>query len=164
MGKVLPKVFMRAALVLFAASVVATGTVHGQGVVSERSTARLAMGGVGGFLTGAAVGGTTGYALYVSSCPCQNDIRWLAAMAGAGAGGTIGIPVGVQLANDRRGSFGVAVLGSAAALGLGIGAMHVVHAVAPNSAVYFPLGAAIPVLQTGLSIKIHRMTQHRQVR
>jgi hypothetical protein len=149
-------------LVLIVATVLTTIPVSGQSIAPDRSTARLITGGVAGFVAGAVAGGLTAYAVYESSCSGPCEIGGLAAVAGAGAGSMIGTPLGVHLANDRRGSFAATLFGAAATLGLGVAAMHVAQSVIDDDQVvngmYALIGVAIPVVQIGISIGIQRRT------
>jgi hypothetical protein len=103
------------------------------------------IGGAAGFFTGAYTGGTLGGGNRV----CGDDPCGLeGALWGAAAGVTVGLPLGVHVANHRRGSLGEELIASMAAAGVGLAA-----ASATNSGV--PL-LVVPVAQLSLSIAIEQ--------
>jgi hypothetical protein len=154
---------MRAALIVVAVGLLSCGTLYGQEVTPGVSTARLVTGGVAGFVAGATLGGLTGYGVYSASCQGPCEIGGIAGVAGAGLGGTVGVPVAVYLANGRRGRIGLALLASGAAFGAGAGAMYLSQSVIDNdqavNAAYLVIGAMIPVLQISLSTRIIRLPE-----
>jgi hypothetical protein len=80
--------------------------------------------------------------------PCEDCIE--GAFYGALAGTSLAIPVGVHLANHRRGKLGPAIAAS-----LGIGALGLGAAAITDE---WGVLLAIPVVQIGVSIGIERHT------
>lgn len=110
-----------------------------------------AVGAVAGFYAGAlADGGCRGDGGDEDSCI-------LAGFAGALVGESLGIPLGVYLAEHRRGSYPLAALASLGITALGFGAMGLVGDSGPPAQGIWVL---VPVAQIGASIAIERRT-HR---
>ena len=122
-----------------------------------RPAARPAGGDVGGMILGGVALGAVGLfggALVgdrFQSYPCEDCIE--GAFYGALAGESLAIPLGVHLADHRRGK-----LGPALAASIGIGALGLGAAALTDE---WGVLLAIPVLQLGASIGIERHTaQH----
>jgi hypothetical protein len=105
-----------------------------------------AVGLVGGFYVGAALAN-------------DDDPEDLEALAGGAVGATIGeallLPLGVHLANGRRGSYAASALVSLGIVAGGILALQAVHYDAPGTPVIL---VAVPVSQIAASIGIERST------
>jgi hypothetical protein len=158
---------MRVALVLLAAVLITSGSANAQ-AAPQRSTVRLVAGGMAGSVGGAALGGLAAYALYSTSCSGPCEISGLAAVAGAGVGATLGAPLGVHVASSRRGDLAVSLLASAATLALGTASMYLVQSAIGNDGVvnsaYMVIGATLPALQIGISVKLHQRSRDKGVR
>ena len=102
------------------------------------------LGGVAGLFTGAIVGGR------LTEHDCE-DCGIVGVVYGGIAGWSAGIPLGVHLANGRRGSYGLSLLSSLAIGGLGL-------AVASETNSGLPM-LSVPVLQIVTSILIERKTE-----
>jgi hypothetical protein len=113
-----------------------------------------------GLLTGAAgflVGGLVGAAMGVGN-DADDDDSWVQSLAGAVVGGTVGeslmLPIGVHIANDRRGDLLWSMPAS-----LGIGTLGVVLARNVNSkSKAWPIYVLTPIAQLAASIAIERST------
>lgn len=117
----------------------------------ETSPALLAAGGVLGGAVGVFGGALAGAYLTGNSC---EDCALLGAAYGAVAGGSALLPLGVHLANGRRGNFGATLLASLATGVVGLGVSQ-----AANSA---EVMLAVPVLQIVSSVLIERATEKRR--
>lgn len=147
------------ALGLGAAQRAAAQDSHG-----ERSAGRLIAGGSLGLLAGGGAGALLGALLYNSSCSGYCETSGIAAVAGAGLGTTIGVPLGVHLANDRRGSYPLSLLASIAIAGAGLGGIYLVETIDSDAVVtagYVAIGVAVPLSQLGASVLIHRRARPR---
>lgn len=87
---------------------------------AANSTARLTGAGLLGGVVGAAAGGLASVAV-VCRGDGPTDFCGLVAIPGAALGMTLGMPAGVHLANDRRGSLVTGILGTLAAGGAVVG-------------------------------------------
>jgi hypothetical protein len=132
----------------------------------ELPTFRLVGGGVGGLLIGAAVGGAAGWTLYRASCTGYCEIGGAVAALGAGAGATVGSPIGVHLANRRSGKLALSLLASTAvAAGTGAILYAISETVDSDAAVtgsYVVGAAAAPALQVAISVRIEQRTGRRR--
>jgi hypothetical protein len=159
---------MRTASFIVAVGLLSSGMAFAQETTPRVPPGRLVAGGVAGFVAGASLGGLAGYGLYSASCAGPCEIAGLAGVAGAGLGGTIGLPMGVYLANGRRGRVGVALLASGATLAAGAGAMYLTQSAVGSdravNAAYLVIGATIPVLQISLSTRIIRSPESSRSR
>jgi uncharacterized membrane protein len=102
-----------------------------------------ALGGGLGVLVGGLAGAGIGDAAECRSYDCLAY-----PILGAVVGETVGLSSGVYLATDRRGSYGLTLLGGAAATAVGLGVARAVDA---------PLALlAVPVVQFAVTIPIAR--------
>lgn len=113
----------------------------------EASSARMAAGGVVGALAGMFVGGVAGAWLTKNDC---EDCGFAGLVYGAFLGGSATLPLGVHLANDRRGKFVPELLGSLVIGGVGLAMIG-----KTNSA---KVVLAVPVAQIASSILLERKT------
>jgi hypothetical protein len=114
---------------------------------SGRSPVLLTLGGVLAGTAGAFAGAAIGNEITKNTC---EDCFLEGVIYGGMAGGSALLPLGVHLANGRRGNYGASLLAS-----LGIGAAGLAIAVAANEGgVLLP----VPVLQLVSSILIERKT------
>ena len=108
----------------------------------------LALGGLGAATVGTFAGAVIGSRL-TTRYPCENcGLEGL--VYGGVAGGSALLPLGVHLANGRRGNYGTSLLTS-----LGIGAAGLAVAVASQEGAVM---LTVPVLQLVSSIAIERAT------
>lgn len=114
---------------------------------SRDNTAALVLGGVAGAAAGMLVGGVAGVKSYEGHC---EDCFLPGLFYGAVAGGSAALPLGVHLANGRRGSYGTSLLASLAIGGAGIGL-----AAATNE---YGVMLAVPVVQLVSAVLIERRT------
>jgi hypothetical protein len=113
--------------------------------------AGMALAGVATGAVAMVAGGHIGYALGGGSRVCGDDpCGFEEAIYGAAVGISLGIPLGVHLANRSRGSFGTEV-----ATSLAIGALGMTLALGANNGVVL---LAVPVAQLAASIAIERHT------
>lgn len=125
-----------------AASVRTAAAVPGE----TRHVAVLALGGVLGGAAGAFAGGIIG-AKAADTC---EDCALEGLVYGLVAGGSAALPLGIHLANRRRGNYGLSLLASLAIGAAGFGATLASH----EGGVMI----AVPVLQLVSSIAIERST------
>jgi hypothetical protein len=111
-----------------------------------QSPAVLALGGILGGAAGAFAGGIVG-AKAADNC---EDCALEGLAYGLVAGGSAALPLGVHVANGRRGNYGLSLLASLAIGGVGFGATLASH---ENG-----IMIAVPVLQLISSIVIERRT------
>jgi hypothetical protein len=114
--------------------------------VKPTSPAVLALGGVLGGAAGAFAGGIIG-AKATDTC---EDCALVGLAYGFVAGGSAALPLGVHLANHRRGNYGLSLLASLAIAAAGFGTTLATHDARPM--------IAVPVLQLVSSIAIERAT------
>jgi hypothetical protein len=115
----------------------------------------LVVGGLTGGMAGFFGGGYLGYLLSGGDRGCgEEDCGLLGVVYGAAAGESILLPLGVHLANHRRGSYAYSLLASVAVGALGIGL-----AGATDSA---ELLLAVPIGQLVSSVLIERATSRRK--
>jgi hypothetical protein len=114
--------------------------------VKHTSPAVLALGGVLGGAAGAFAGGMIG-AKATDTC---EDCAIVGLAYGFVAGGSAGLPLGVHLANHRRGNYGLSLVASLAIAAAGFGTT-----LATRDA---RILIAVPVLQLVSSIAIERAT------
>jgi hypothetical protein len=130
----------------------------------QYSTPRLVLGGAGAGAAGMVAFGLAGAMIGGNTCrdvgnpdSCRG---FEGALWGAAVGHTVGIPVGVHLANGRAGTLGTSVLASAAiagagvAVGLGSGSDRVLAAAA----------VTVPIAQLVTSVMLERATARRRAR
>jgi hypothetical protein len=110
--------------------------------------ALLVAGGIAGGAVGVFGGGLIGGKLRENDC---EDCALEGVVYGAVAGGSALLPLGVHVANGRRGNFGLSLLSSLAIGGVGLA----VALEANEAAVLIP----VPVLQIVSSILIERATE-----
>jgi hypothetical protein len=115
-------------------------------VGKRQSPAVLVVGGVLGGAAGAFAGGIIG-AKAADNC---GDCALEGLAYGLVAGGSAALPLGVHVANGRRGNYGLSLLASLAIGGVGFGATLASH---ENG-----IMIAVPVLQLISSIVIERRT------
>jgi hypothetical protein len=132
----------------------------------ELPTSRLVVGGIGGILVGAAVGGAAGWTLYRASCTGYCEIGGAVAAFGAGTGATLGSPIGVHLANRKSGKLALSLMASAAvAAGTGAVLYAISEGVDSDAAVaasYAIGAAAIPAFQVAIVVRIEQRTGRRR--
>jgi hypothetical protein len=118
-------------------------------IVGGRTThpALLALGGVVGGAVGVVGGAIAGARATEARC---EDCAIVGGIYGAVAGGSVGLPLGVHVANRGRGSFLPALGASLAIGGAGLG----VALLANDAAIMIP----VPVLQLVAAILIERST------
>ncbi len=115
------------------------------------STVGMVAAGLGGGTVGFFAGGLIGYELGGGSLICGDDSCGLEEAAyGAIAGESVLLPLGVHLANRRRGNYGLSLLASAALGGLGILAVNATNDGTPL--------IVVPVAQLVTSVLIERAT------
>jgi hypothetical protein len=114
---------------------------------SRDNTAALVLGGVAGAAVGMLVGGVAGVKSYEGHC---EDCFLPGLFYGAAAGGSAALPLGVHVANGRRGSYGTSLLASLAIGGAGVG-------LAAATDEYGVL-LAVPVVQLVSAVLIERRT------
>ena len=102
------------------------------------------LGGVAGLFTGAIVGGR------LTEHDCE-DCGLAGVVYGGVMGWSAGIPLGVHMANGRRGSYGLSLLSSLAIGGLGLPVASETNSGVPM--------LSVPVLQIMASVLIERKTQ-----
>jgi hypothetical protein len=114
----------------------------------KRSAVLLTLGGLGAATLGTFAGAALG-ARVTTRYPCE-DCGLEGLIYGGVAGGSTLLPLGVHLANGRRGNYGAALLAS-----LGIGAAGLGVAIASQEGAVM---LSVPVLQLVSSIAIERGT------
>jgi hypothetical protein len=114
---------------------------------SRDNTALMVVGGVAGGAAGVLAGGIIGAKVRENAC---EDCFLPGLVYGAIAGGSAALPLGVHLANGRRGSFGTSLLASLAIGGAGLG-------LATLTGEYGVI-VALPVAQIASSVAIERST------
>jgi hypothetical protein len=121
--------------------------------VRSAGTPGLVLAGLGGGVVGFFAGGFVGYELGGGDLLCGDDDCGLEEAAyGAIAGESILLPLGVHLANHRRGNYGLSLLASAALGGIGILAVNASNDGTPI--------IVVPIAQLVTSILIERATAH----
>ncbi|HEU0076423.1 MAG TPA: hypothetical protein VFQ76_02165 [Longimicrobiaceae bacterium] len=114
---------------------------------------RPVLGGIAGGALGAGVGFLGGL---TAARTCEGDeICLLPAMAGAVVGETLGVPLGVHLAEGRRGSYPLAALASVGVTAVGLGAMAAVDNTGASAQ---GIAILVPVAQLWASIAVERRT------
>ena len=114
---------------------------------------RPVLGGIAAGALGAGVGFLGGLAAYGA---CEGDEICLSpALAGAIVGETLALPLGVHLAEGRRGSYPLGALASAAVTAAGLGAMSLVG---DSGAPAQGIAVLVPVAQLLASITVERRT------
>jgi hypothetical protein len=113
----------------------------------ETHPAVMVAGGMLGGAVGVFAGGLAGLRLTEHDC---EDCGIVGAVYGAIAGGSALLPLGVHVANRRRGDFGLSLLSSLAIGGVGLAVASQTN----SAAVMIP----VPVLQIASAILIERRT------
>ncbi len=130
--------------ILFPDRIAAPTSRHG-------STVAMVAAGLGGGTVGFFAGGFVGYELGGGNLICGDDACGLEEAAyGAIAGESILLPLGVHLANHRRGNYGLSLLASAALGGFGILAVNASNDGSPL--------IVVPIAQLVTSVLIERAT------
>jgi hypothetical protein len=130
------------------------GALTGQGAPGNAGgLSRPVLGGLAAGALGAGLGFLGGLAAYSA---CEGDeVCLLPALAGAIIGETLALPLGVHLAEGRRGSYPLGALASAGITAAGLGAMSLVgNSGAPAQGI----AVMIPVAQLVASIAVERRT------
>lgn len=126
---------------------------------ASASTGRLIAGGILGGAGGFLAGGAAALVPADSDCEDEGDdvglCRAIWVFAGGSAVGAVGVPLGVHLANGRKGNLALSVLAS-----VGIGALGIVGALSfeDSDAASLAILGALPVAQLASSIVIERRT------
>ncbi len=114
---------------------------------------RPVLGGLAAGAVGAGLGFLGGLAAYSA---CEGDeVCLLPALAGAIIGETLALPLGVHLAEGRRGSYPLGALASAGVAAAGLGAMALVGNSGPPAQ---GIAVMIPVAQLAAAIAVERRT------
>ncbi len=117
----------------------------------EVHPALLTAGGILGGAVGVFGGALAGAYLTGNSC---EDCALVGAVYGAVTGGSTLLPLGVHLANGRRGNFGSSLLASLAVGAVGLGVAQAANSV--------EVMIAVPVLQIVSAVFIERGTERRR--
>jgi hypothetical protein len=118
---------------------------------------RPVLGGMAGGMLGAAAGFAAGA---IGNAGCKGDESCLGpAIIGLAAGETLGVPVGVHVAEGRRGSLLLSTAGSFAVSAAGLGLVRYVGESGPSGNA---VGVLVPMAQLALCTFIERHTGRRQ--
>ena len=127
----------------------------------EAPTFVLAAGGVGGGLLGLLAGGAAGAALQMANgCGDEYLCGVSGAALGALVGETLGVPIGVHLANGRTGSVAAGIGASALVTVAGL-ATGVALASVSGEESFALVALAVPALQVYRSIRVERRRRDR---
>jgi hypothetical protein len=130
-------------------------------VQAAASTARLLTGGLIGGGTGLLVGGLAGAVIGSNRCTDPGNPDSCSGLEGLVIGGimgeAVGIPLGVHLANRRRGRLGTSLAASVALAAAGAGAV----VWSDSREVALGVAAAVPAAQFAASILLERRTGRR---